>query len=90
MFIFAAFRLLCLVVTRELCIFWVILARFDVKSQGQSVKNILVLAAVSVVVPHVDEKSLLVVQVLIELEAVVNFLHLSLTRFELGFQVLVP
>jgi hypothetical protein len=54
-FIFAAFLLLTLIVLRELRILGVTLACFDVKGQRQRVENVLVLAAVSVVIPHVDE-----------------------------------
>ena len=46
----------------------VVLAGLDVEGEGQGIKDILFpAAAVGVVVAHVDEQSLLVVQVLVEL-----------------------
>ena len=63
------------------------MAHFDVEGQRQGVKNILILAAVCVVVPHVDEEGLLVVEVLVEFQPVVDFLHLPLADLKFVLQV---
>ena len=59
------------------------MAVLDVEGQRQSVKDlVLALAAVGIIVSHIEEKSLLIVEMLVELQTVVYLLELSFTFFE--------
>ena len=77
-----------LVILLKFVEFCIALAMFDVESQRQSVKDtVLIITAVRVVVPHVEEEGLLVVQVLVEFEAVVHFLELSFAFLKLVLEI---
>ena len=57
------------------------------KGKRQSIKDVFVVAAVCVIVPHVDEQSLFVVEMLVEFKAVVDLLELLFALVDLVSQV---
>ena len=62
-------------------------ALLDVECERQRVENILILAAIGVIVPHIQEQCFLVVEMLVELKAVIYFLKLPLALLELVLQL---
>jgi len=54
-------------VESKLLEFNIIDAALDMEGEGQSIVDVLIVGAVGVVVPHIDEESFLIVQMLIEL-----------------------
>ena len=71
----------------ELCEELILGSSLDMEGEWQSVEDIFIFAAVSVVVSHINEQSLLVVQVLVKLEVVVDHLHLPLHLVDLDLEL---
>lgn len=59
----------------ESSVFGVFHASFQVESQRQSIKHTNVVAAISVIVSHIYEERLFVVQMLVEFKSIVRLLH---------------
>lgn len=85
MLLLSAFLLFGFKVFLESCVFGIFHAFFQMECQRQGIKYIFVVAAIGVIVPHVDEERLLIIQMLVEFKAIVSLLHCFLASLQFGF-----
>jgi MFS-type transporter involved in bile tolerance (Atg22 family) len=65
----------------ELLKLTILLSNFDMERQWQGVIYVFILAAIGIIISHVYEESLLIIQVLVEFQTVVYLLEMLLADF---------
>jgi hypothetical protein len=71
------------VIVNELLKLTILLSNFDMESQRQCVIHVFILAAIGIIISHVYEESLLIIQMLVEFQTVVDLLEKLLADFQL-------